>query len=152
MRHGDYVNASTDEERVLTDRGVGVSRKMLNTLSSLESPQPSIVVSSTLTRARQTAALVAERFANSAKQDTSGSLSPETDPQLALSYFRMIGEDHPTAFFVGHDPLFTNLGMLLLGSSRTVAPFGKSTIALFKIHSFEFPRVSAELKLFLSPS
>jgi hypothetical protein len=48
--------------------------------------------------------------------------------------------------------LFSSLGSILLGSPRVVAPFGKSTLALFKIHSFEVPRITAELKLFISPS
>ncbi len=106
MRHGPAEGtpaSGRDEDRALTPSGTGVVRAVVERLLA-RSERPIRIVSSPFVRARETAALVAERLGLEVELDSD--LGAERDPsEIIERLFR----SEPAVMVVGHDPYFSQI-------------------------------------------
>jgi phosphohistidine phosphatase len=132
LRHGKAQNTHIDGDfyRALVERGRQQSRqaaKLLKTAGIL----PEIVLSSPLTRARQTA----EEFCRAAEMPGAviqGWLACGMSPELALAELAAF-RDFSRIAIVGHEPDFSQLIEWILGTKGGVIDVKKGTLACLQI-------------------
>ena len=123
-RHAQAAPGEPDELRPLTPEGEAQAVRLGEWLASAE-PTPTIVVSSPLLRARQTAALVA--WTTGAELRIDKRLSPGAGVAEVRA---VVGElDEPTAT-VGHQPDCSEIAIALTGDDPGFPPAGVATIEL----------------------
>lgn len=123
MRHGiavprDAGGIHSDRERPLTQKGIKRMRKAAKGLSALAIPFDQIL-SSPLTRSRQTAELIAEVLNIKKRLEEIQELAPDRTAQdllSALTPYR--GEKH--LLLVGHEPLLSETASFLLSRGKDV--------------------------------
>jgi phosphohistidine phosphatase len=140
MRHGiavtaDPTNATSDEERPLTSKGMKRTRKAVSGLMRLE-PSIDKLLSSPLLRARQTTDIVAEALRLSESIEEIPELAPKGDLGKFLdrlpSYKECTG-----VLAVGHQPGLGQVASLLLAGSKTgQIDFKKSGICCIAVDTF----------------
>ena len=138
-----------DRTRALTDDGRRRMRRAVRGLATLE-PAIEIVASSPLTRARQTAELVGQRYA-AAEQFRLPALAPGGARREVLAWLQTQSADACVAL-VGHEPDLAALaGWLLTGRQTQFLRFKKGGAALIEFAAA--PRAGdGRLAWFLSAS
>jgi phosphohistidine phosphatase len=133
LRHASagrtMINPKKDERRPLDDEGILQARYVGRLLANLD-VQVDQIVSSPLTRARQTASLVANELAFESPMQIEEALRPEAEFeqfQEMLSRYRK----YDAVMVVGHNPSFTEfLGKSVAGSSGAAQiDFKKGAVA-----------------------
>jgi phosphohistidine phosphatase len=125
LRHGQAIpeaEAETDRQRALTVRGQAEVRRTASHLSERteRSNPPSLILSSTATRARQTAELCVAALGDSSKLVLLDSLYL-AEPASYLSELADHAEPHAAVMVVGHNPGLEALIYVLLGRSEHLA-------------------------------
>src|SRR3984957_7208684 len=113
LRHAEAVDQSTsDAERELTTKGNAQARKV-GKFCVKNNFIPSIILTSPLKRAEQTARIVAKEIKN-AEFIIDPMLSAGMQPETALDELRAYAR-FPSLMLVGHEPDFGLLAAYLLG-------------------------------------
>lgn len=106
LRHASagesMINPVKDKKRPLDEIGVRQSHSVGRALAALE-VQPEVVISSSLTRATQTASLVANELGFEGKIQIEPALTPEASYSDFVDLLRRIGNVE-SAVVVGHNP------------------------------------------------
>ncbi len=132
LRHADAEpHASSDAARELTKKGIDQARRV-GKFCRRNEIVPSIIVTSPLVRAEQTARIVAEEL-ELPEVVVAPFLQCGMDPETALdeikSHLRF-----ESVMLVGHEPDFSHLAAKLLGaSSGTKINIRKASLTLFEI-------------------
>ncbi|MEH6587852.1 MAG: hypothetical protein V7720_14925 [Halioglobus sp.] len=139
-RHGEAGNAVTDRMRELTSVGqddIGFGCHQFHDLcSERELPDPELILFSEWVRTAQTAAIIANAFADAATNSwpalIPGSLPREVDAQLDR---RMTAGERPEhLLLVSHQPLVSALVDYYLGSVGLVAPLVPGGLAVLEMN------------------
>jgi len=112
LRHAEAEDiAETDFDRRLTERGRGQAEKVAKFIVK-QNLKPSVILASPVTRAKQTAHIIADAIeADMVKLEW---LSCGMDPEVCLRELEPYGH-HPTIMLVGHEPDFGATIAHLLG-------------------------------------
>ena len=116
FRHGkagkrkDYTG--DDFSRPLTDEGIQELILIAGWLRD-QVPDPNLIATSPLTRASQTAEIVAKELHTNRTYETWAELAPGNDPESVLMRMKSIPEDR-TIIVVGHEPDLSTLGAYVL--------------------------------------
>ncbi|MDD2539734.1 MAG: phosphohistidine phosphatase SixA [Desulfuromonadaceae bacterium] len=116
MRHAEAVDGSEtlqDEWRYLTENGRSAAKKMSSSIAKY-GPKPRLTITSPLTRAVQTAEIVAEKACRKNVVVTSRLLLPGADVGQLISHLKECG-DAKRVMVVGHEPQLGLLVAALLG-------------------------------------
>lgn len=111
IRHAHAVDADEDMERPLSPRGQEQVKALADFLDRSSLFEPGEIWHSTLARARQTAALLAERLQLECPLRLMPDLEPEADPRAAA---RRIKASNQSLAVVGHEPHLSALATLLV--------------------------------------
>ena len=128
LRHGeaDWPNWDRpDDERPLTERGKKEMRKVAKFLRELDVPLDEIL-SSPLTRARQTADAVADRFKMQVREQES--LAGGFDVSALEELIRIFPVDN--LMIVGHEPTFSEVVCELTGGHCKMSKGGLALVEL----------------------
>lgn len=129
LRHGiaeDRSESGKDADRRLTDEGRAKLRSVLERAHAAE-VRPSLILSSPLRRALETAEIAAHQLGYEGKILRTPALTPESTPQTLWSTIR----EHPEAesiLLAGHEPLFSAAVAYFLGSTRAMVQFRKGAL------------------------
>ena len=130
LRHGIAEEASSgmrDAERVLTLDGRRKLRSVLERAGKA-GVAPSLILSSPLKRALQTAEMAAEVLAYKDKILTTRVLEPSSDPEAVWEELRAHKQER-AILLSGHEPLFSALTAFLLDSPSLRVDFKKGAMA-----------------------
>jgi phosphohistidine phosphatase len=143
-RGSDYPD---DSKRPLTSAGIARFRKEAKALAELD-VGIDLVISSPLTRAKQTAEILAQALATRPSVTLSDSLAPAGTP---ASVFQELAKHMRKGriALVGHEPNIGELAGRLIGS-RTPIEFKKGAICRIDFEVFP-PKGSGQLRWFLTP-
>ncbi len=140
LRHGiaeDAPAGMRDEDRQLTDEGREKLRKLLRTAARAR-VRPSLILTSPLVRAVQTAEIASSELGYGGLMLRSDALVPEADPYDTWAEIRT-HQDEPAILLASHNPLCSRLPGFLLGCLAMQVHFGKGAMACI-----EFDRFGAE--------
>lgn len=112
MRHGEAVMTTPDEARELTDRGVVQVQQQARQLLQ-QQLLPDHILASPLTRAQQTASLMANILSSRVTTSTFSSLTPNGKPQAVLTDLDNLQGDSGCLLLVSHLPLVAILASFL---------------------------------------
>lgn len=154
VRHGIAVERIggailSDSQRPLTEEGKAETRKVAVGLRSL-GVKPNLVLSSPLTRARQTAEIMNELLGGTDEVKITDALAPAGAPSDLYRFaqrFKHIDE----IMFVGHEPDMGRLaGGLLWATPELEIPFKKAAVCRIDVHDLP-PTSPGILKWFITP-
>jgi phosphohistidine phosphatase len=132
LRHADALDvAASDEERPLSPQGIKDMEKAAPAIAALTAPLE-LALASPLSRARETAQIALDAMANPPEIETVDFLSPSTPTELVIDRLNRY-RGHDSIMMVGHEPLLSALGSLLLGSKQTVIEIKKGTLGCIEI-------------------
>jgi phosphohistidine phosphatase len=152
VRHGDAdTPAASDDDRVLSKKGIRVTTAMALLLKEKDFDVPEIIVTSPLPRAEQTARIMLEEFAPKAKFEINAGLRPMSGIETAMSIVAMKKKECEVLMLVGHDPLFSRLASVLISGTEYAIEMKKSAVALFELTRFEVPGMRGILRAYLPP-
>lgn len=156
MRHGDAGDAGVtytdDAARKLTDIGKAKTRAMARALNAMKYEAPSIVISSPLVRAIETAEIVHDLFAPDAKRETTNAILPGSEMETSMAYLASMFKKHETVMLVGHEPHLSHFGSILIaGSYGGSIEMKKSAVAIITMSSLDVPRMRGLLRALLPP-
>jgi phosphohistidine phosphatase len=119
MRHAEAVEGTDtlqDEWRYLTEKGRSTAEKMSSSIAKF-GPKPRLTVTSPLTRAVQTAEIVAEMACRKNVIVASGLLLPGANESDLVTYLKECKEckEAKRVLLVGHEPQLGSLVAALLG-------------------------------------
>jgi phosphohistidine phosphatase len=140
LRHGiaeDRSSTGRDADRKLTDEGRDKLRDVLER-AHRAGVNPSLIISSPLKRALETAEIAAHELGYEGRILRSDALVPESTPSKLWAELR----DHADAasiLLAGHEPLFSHTTAWMLGSTRAMVHFRKAAIV-----SIDFASLGAE--------
>jgi phosphohistidine phosphatase len=152
LRHGKagkrMNNSDEDRLRPLTAKGKKETREIALWLLGLDI-EPDWIATSPLTRARETADIVAEELGLADHLIEWEALAIDQTPQAILNQLKEAPDT--TGMIVGHEPLLSQTLSLLIGQIDSVRiKLAKGGVA--KVSSLTFdPRVSGELEWIVSP-
>ncbi|HTY36405.1 MAG TPA: phosphohistidine phosphatase SixA [Bacteroidota bacterium] len=135
VRHGVAVLRGTagtvDDERPLTPEGRAKMARAAKGLTKLLS-SPTIIFTSPLPRAQQTAMLIAKAFRAEEKVEVIKELSPGGSTKAILG---VLSNQRPNAevVLVGHEPDLGYLASYLLGLDAPVIEFKKGAVCAIKM-------------------
>ena len=113
IRHAHALDAEDDYTRALSSRGRGQVERLIQYFRANGELQPQELWHSPLVRARETARLLADGLGWKGPRRETEALEPSGDPQAVL---RQIEAGAVDLALVGHEPLLSALGSLLLRS------------------------------------
>ena len=146
LRHGiAEEHSASDAERKLVPEGKEKTREVMQALAAMNYPVPELVISSTLVRAKETAQIAVEEFAQGATTKESDFLVPMADMLDTMMLVEESFRKHKVVMFVGHEPHLSSFGSALLGLSRSGIEMKKSAVALFELLNADAPRVRGVL-------
>jgi len=151
LRHGiaeDYSPTGKDADRRLTADGKRKLAAVLK-LASAAGVKPSLILSSPLVRARQTAEMAAKELNCKEEILETRTLEPGGDPEEVWAEIRLY-RDKPQLLLAGHEPLFSRLGAFLLNAPALEIDFKKGALLRVDCESLG-PRPRGILKWFLAP-
>jgi phosphohistidine phosphatase len=137
LRHGiaeDTRPGTNDSDRQLTAEGRRRLRETLHVAAAAE-VKPTLILTSPLTRARQTAAIAADVLKYKGSVVETQVLIPNARPEHVWDEIR-VHKDQGELMLVGHDPLFTTLSGHLLGVPELQIDFKKGAILRVDFESF----------------
>lgn len=153
LRHAKAEPGFPDAERPLAPRGREHARLLGRFLHESELFLPSVLWTSPLARAQETAELFLEEWGGKIKERrTVEQLEPEIDPEPLLGDFEVQEKD---LLIVGHNPNLETLASLLLSRERTRARVRLKTCCLICLDWRPIPSFgqmgSCELRWMLDP-
>jgi len=137
LRHGiaeDRAASGRDADRRLTDEGRAKLRRVLERAHSA-GVSPSLILSSPLRRALETAEIAAHELGYEGKIVRIQALAPEASPQQVWEAIRE-HRDESAVLLAGHEPLFSATFAYLLGSTRAMVHFRKGALARIDVAGF----------------
>jgi phosphohistidine phosphatase len=155
LRHGDAgpnrSSSAEDNERELTAQGREDVKRLIEQLVSAGLPAPSIILSSPLIRARQTAEI--------AKDSWKGSGDISTSPSLVSGdILRMMAEvaaqypQHHAVLLAGHEPSLSTLACAILaGSERSFIELDKAGLIHISVYQPDPVRMRGFLRMYIAP-
>ncbi|MGD9765108.1 MAG: phosphohistidine phosphatase SixA [Candidatus Binatia bacterium] len=154
MRHGiaaDPTRDTRDADRALTPDGVRKTRRVAMGLRML-GIQPSVILSSPLRRAEETAQIVAQLLSPTPTLELYPPLAAGAEPEAVLKNLR-VGRGVQQVLLCGHEPDLGRLGSYLLTGTADLLqmPFKKAGVAAFSVNAIP-PRAPALLDWFLTPA
>ena len=137
LRHGIAEEGrvgTSDVDRELTSEG---RRKLRETLRALQNAEvnPSLIVSSTLTRALQTAEIARSVLKTKAAVLRTKALTPNAPLEPVWDEVRA-HRGEPELMLVGHEPQFSNLAAYLLGARDLRVDFKKGAVLRLDLEAF----------------
>ena len=152
VRHGDAdTPAESDDDRVLSKKGIRVTLAMAKLLKSAEFDPPEVIITSPLPRAEQTARIMAEEFAPKAKFEINSGLRPGGSLEAAMSIVASKKDSCQALMLAGHDPLFSKLASVLVSGTEPAIEMKKSAVALIELTRFDVPGMRGILRAYLPP-
>lgn len=124
VRHGKAAERdmdSPDFERTLTERGIKDSSTVGRQLRK-EGIKPSLVISSSAPRARQTARIVAKQLDFNKKSIVTNDGMYEQGDDVLLNILHELGDEHETVVLVGHNPSFADFAHFLVSDFSKEIP------------------------------
>lgn len=137
LRHGRAEHRAAsgrDADRVLTPEGIGQLRRVLK-LAHHAGVLPSLILSSPLARAIQTAEIAGQELEYPGEIGRTTSLVPESSPSLVWDEIRVHSAE-PALLVVSHEPLLSSVVASLLGSPRPMMHFAAGGLARIDIDAF----------------
>jgi phosphohistidine phosphatase len=128
MRHAEAVEGSDilhDEWRYLTEKGRSETEKVSSKIAKF-GPKPRMTITSPLTRAVQTAEIVAEKACRKNVVAASGLLMPGADIAELITHIKGC-KDARRVMLVGHEPQLGSLVATLLGRKDEAISLKKSS-------------------------
>jgi phosphohistidine phosphatase len=129
LRHGvgeEHASTGRDADRRLTEEGREKLRRVLERAHGA-GVQPSLILSSALKRAVETAEVAARELGYEGKILRVDALAPDSSPQAIWEEIRRHREE-PSILLCGHEPLFSATVSWMLGSSRAMVEFRKGAL------------------------
>ena len=151
LRHGiaeDLSSGGSDAERALTPKGRQKLRQVLR-LARAAAIRPSVILTSPLVRAVQTAEVAAAIFAYRREVVRTNALLPTASPQAIWQELRS-RKNEPALLLVGHEPLLSQVVGYLLGTPGLRVALKKAGLVRIHIESFS-AAPSGTLQWLLSP-
>jgi phosphohistidine phosphatase len=151
LRHGiaeEVAASGKDADRSLTPEG----RKRLAAVlkrAAAAGVEPSLVLSSPLVRARQTAEMAAKALNYAREIVLTAVLEPDGTPQLVWDELRT-HRGETQVLLAGHEPLFSQMGAYLLNTPALEIDFKKGSLLRVDCESLG-PQPRGVLKWFLTP-
>lgn len=137
LRHGiaeDGQPGQSDSDRALTAEGRKKLRNVLR-VASVADVRPSLIITSPLKRAVQTAELAAEILDYKGDLLRTKALEPGAHPRMVWEEIR-VHKDEARILLAGHEPLFSSLTAYLLGCPDLKVDFKKGALACVEIDRF----------------
>jgi phosphohistidine phosphatase len=137
LRHGIAEEGRigmNDSDRELTTEGRRRLRETLRALASAE-VNPSLIVSSPLTRAVQTAEIASSVFKTKASVLRTKALAPSAAVEQVWDEIRA-HRGEPELMLVGHEPQFSILAAYLLGARELRVDFKKGAVLRLDVEAF----------------
>jgi phosphohistidine phosphatase len=134
MRHAEAVEGGVtlrDEWRYLTEKGRTAACKMSSSISKY-GPKPRLTISSPLTRAVQTAEIMAEKACRKNVVMPSGLLLPGADINELITHLKGC-KDAKRVMLVGHEPQLGSLVAALLGRESAVIVLKKGACVALEL-------------------
>jgi phosphohistidine phosphatase len=97
--------------------------------------EPSLILSSPLIRAVQTAEIAAEVLNYAGKIVKADSLTPDSSPRDVWEEIRS-RKDEAALLLAGHEPLYSATTAYLLGSTRSMVDFRKAGLVRIDVQGF----------------
>lgn len=135
IRHAQAVEQSKtlpDEWRYLTKHGRSTVKKLRSKIVK-NGPEPSVIITSPLVRAVQTAEILSEKVRQKDVVIASGLLLPSADKNQLIKYLRK-QKNTECIMIVGHEPLLSILVTELLGQTDETIHFKKAACVALKVH------------------
>jgi phosphohistidine phosphatase len=151
LRHGiaeKMGSDGSDAERALTPKGRQKLRQVLR-LVRAAAVRPSVILTSPLVRAVQTAEVAAEMFAHHHELVRTTALLPTASPQDVWQELRS-RKNEPELLLVGHEPLLSQVVGYLLGTPGLRVDLKKAGLIRIRLERFT-PAPSGILKWVLTP-
>jgi phosphohistidine phosphatase len=123
-----------DSDRQLTEEGRQKLRKVMKRAAGA-GVEPSLILSSPLIRAVQTAEVAAEVLKYAGKIVKVDSLTPDSSPREVWEEIRT-RKDEPAILLAGHEPLYSATTAYLLGSTRSMVDFRKAGLVRIDVQGF----------------
>lgn len=136
LRHGiaeDHSATGRDSDRRLTDEGRAKLRRVLERAHQA-GVLPSLILSSPLRRALETAEIAARELGYDGKLVRTSALTPESSPQQVWDALRE-HRDESAILLAGHEPLFSATVAYLLGSTHAMVHFRKGALVRIDVSS-----------------
>lgn len=139
LRHGiaEEGAGKEDASRALTPEGRKKLQQVLRAAVKAE-VAPSLIVSSPLKRAVQTAAIAKSAFGYGGAVVQSAALAPNATPEQVWKELRL-HQEQPAVLLVGHNPLFSDLARYLLDSPHLRLDFKKGAMMRVDIERITTP-------------
>ena len=149
LRHGIAENTAPDSERALTSEGRDKLRRVLARARSADAA-PSLILSSPLRRAVETAEVAAEVLTHHGKVVKTRALLPDASTYDAWEEIRKhAGES--AILLASHEPLMSSLAAFLLASPALVVDFKKAGLMRVDCERIG-PEPKGVLKWMLTPA
>ena len=136
MRHAEAVEGSDtlqDEWRYLTEKGRGAAKKTCTSIART-APKPRLTITSPLTRAVQTAEIMAEKACRKNLVVASELLLPGADIDELVAHLKLKGcRDAKRVMLVGHEPQLGSLVTALLGRECGLVSLKKGACVALKL-------------------
>ncbi len=136
LRHGiaeDRSASGRDADRRLTDDGRAKLRRVLERAHQA-GVRPSLILSSPLRRALETAEIAAHELGYEGKIMRIAALTPDSSPQQLWEAIRE-QRSEAAVLLAGHEPLFSSTVAYLLGSTREMVHFRKGALVRIDVES-----------------
>ena len=136
LRHGiaeDRSATGRDADRRLTDDGRAKLRRVLERAHQA-GVRPSLILSSPLRRALETAEIAAHELGYESKIVRIPALIPDASPQQVWDAIRE-HRDESALLLAGHEPLFSATVAYLLGCTREMVHFRKGAVVRIDVES-----------------
>jgi phosphohistidine phosphatase len=137
LRHGiaeDRSASGSDADRRLTTEGRDKLRRVLERAHAA-GVEPSLILSSPLKRAIETAEIAARELGYQGKILRVSSLSPGSSPPDVWNEIRE-HRDESAILLAGHEPLFSATVAYLLGSTNAMVDFRKGALVRIDVEMF----------------
>jgi phosphohistidine phosphatase len=151
LRHGiaeDPKPGESDAARALTSEGRRKLRAVLE-VARHAAVEPSLILSSPLKRAVETAEIAAKTFGYKGEILKTKVLQPESSPEDVWQEIREHRAES-SLLIAGHEPLFSSLAAYLLGAPSARVDFKKGALLKLTVDSFP-PVPKAVLDWYLTP-
>jgi phosphohistidine phosphatase len=136
LRHGiaeDRSASGRDADRRLTDDGRAKLRRVLERAHQA-GVRPSLILSSPLRRALETAEIAAHELGYEGKIVRIAALTPDSSPQQLWEAIRE-QRSEAAVLLAGHEPLFSSTVAYMLGSTREMVHFRKGALVRIDVES-----------------
>lgn len=151
LRHGiaeDRAASGRDADRRLTEEGRAKLQSVLERAHAA-GVTPSLILSSPLRRAIETAEIAARELGYDGKIVRAAALAPDSSPQQIWDEIRK-HRDETAVLVTGHEPLFSSTVAWMLGSTRAMVHFRKGALVRLDVESLG-PTPAAVLEWMMIP-